>query len=76
VSAEIEDNGPGIPPELQENVFYPLVTSKNSGSGIGLTIAQELVSGNGGLIEFDSRAGRTVFRVRLPANRPPTARDA
>jgi len=66
LSAEIEDNGPGIPEDLQEKVFYPLVTSKNSGSGIGLTIAQELVSANGGAIEFESRPGKTVFRVRLP----------
>lgn len=65
-SVEIEDDGPGIPDELQENVFYPLVTSKASGSGIGLTVAQELISGNGGLVEFESSPGRTVFKVRLP----------
>jgi two-component system nitrogen regulation sensor histidine kinase GlnL len=46
------------------------VTSKTDGSGIGLTIAQELVSGNGGLLEFDSRPGSTVFRIHLPANLP------
>jgi two-component system nitrogen regulation sensor histidine kinase GlnL len=67
---EIEDNGPGIPEDLQQNVFFPLVTSKTDGSGIGLTIAQELVSGNGGLLEFDSRPGSTVFRIHLPANLP------
>jgi len=66
LSAEIEDNGPGIPEDLYEKVFYPLVTSKNSGSGIGLTMAQELVTANGGAIEFESRPGRTVFRIRLP----------
>ena len=47
-----------------------LVTGKNSGAGIGLTIAQELVSGNGGLIEFESRPGKTVFRIRLPVAGP------
>lgn len=67
---EIEDNGPGIPEDLQQNVFFPLVTSKQDGSGIGLTIAQELVSGNGGLLEFDSQPGATVFRIHLPANLP------
>jgi len=46
------------------------VTSKANGTGIGLTIAQDLVSGNGGLIEFDSRPGSTVFRIRLPAVLP------
>jgi two-component system nitrogen regulation sensor histidine kinase GlnL len=76
-SIEIEDNGPGIPEELQENIFFPLVTSKNDGSGIGLTIAQDLVSGNGGLLEFDSRPGSTVFRIRLPAVLPgPVRRKA
>lgn len=65
-SIEIEDDGPGIPEEMQDTVFYPLVTSKNEGSGIGLTIAQELVSANNGLLEFDSAPGQTVFRIRLP----------
>jgi two-component system nitrogen regulation sensor histidine kinase GlnL len=69
-SIEIEDSGPGIADELQETIFLPLVTSKAEGSGIGLTIAQDLVSGNGGLLEFDSRPGSTVFRIRLPAVLP------
>lgn len=69
-SIEIEDNGPGIPEELKENVFFPLVTDKAEGSGIGLTIAQELVSGNGGLLEFDSKPGATVFRLCIPADLP------
>lgn len=67
---EIEDNGPGIPEELQENIFFPLVTDKPDGSGIGLTIAQELVSSNGGLLEFDSKPGATVFRLCVPADLP------
>jgi len=67
VNAEIEDDGPGIPEELKETIFYPLVTGKPTGTGIGLTIAQDLVSANGGLIEFTSRPGCTVFRIRIPA---------
>jgi two-component system nitrogen regulation sensor histidine kinase GlnL len=67
VSAEVEDDGPGIAEELKETIFYPLVTGKATGTGIGLTIAQDLVSANGGLIEFTSRPGCTVFRIRLPA---------
>ena len=63
---EIEDDGPGIPPDLQDSVFYPLVTSKPDGTGLGLPAAQELISRHGGLIEFDSRPGRTVFSVRIP----------
>jgi two-component system nitrogen regulation sensor histidine kinase GlnL len=63
---EIEDDGPGIPYDLQDSVFYPLVTSRPDGTGLGLPAAQELISRHGGLIEFDSRPGRTVFYVRIP----------
>jgi two-component system nitrogen regulation sensor histidine kinase GlnL len=63
---EIEDDGPGIPADLQDSVFYPLVTSRPDGTGLGLPAAQELISRHGGLIEFDSRPGRTVFFVRIP----------
>ena len=65
-SIEIEDDGPGIPRELQDSVFYPLVTSRPDGTGLGLPAAQELLSRHGGLIEFESRPGRTVFYVRIP----------
>jgi two-component system nitrogen regulation sensor histidine kinase GlnL len=47
-------------------VFYPLVTSRPEGTGLGLPAAQELLSRHGGLIEFESRPGRTVFFVRIP----------
>jgi two-component system nitrogen regulation sensor histidine kinase GlnL len=65
-SIEIEDDGPGIPADLQDSVFYPLVTSRPEGTGLGLPAAQELISRHGGLIEFESRPGRTVFFVRIP----------
>ena len=65
-SIEIEDDGPGIPPDLQDSIFYPLVTSRPDGTGLGLPAAQELISRHGGLIEFESRPGRTVFFVRIP----------
>jgi two-component system nitrogen regulation sensor histidine kinase GlnL len=65
-SIEIEDDGPGIPYDLQDSVFYPLVTSRPEGTGLGLPAAQELISRHGGLIEFDSRPGRTIFYVRIP----------
>lgn len=67
---EIEDDGPGIPPELRESVFYPLVTGRPDGTGLGLPVAQELISRHGGLIEFESRPGRTVFAVMLPLPEP------
>jgi two-component system nitrogen regulation sensor histidine kinase GlnL len=66
LSAEVEDNGPGIPEDLKETIFYPLVTGRPTGTGLGLTIAQDLVSRNGGLIEFVSHPGKTVFQLRLP----------
>lgn len=65
-SVEIEDDGPGIPLDMQDSVFYPLVTSRPDGTGLGLPAAQELLSRHAGLIEFDSRPGRTVFYVRIP----------
>lgn len=65
-SIEIEDDGPGIPFDLQDSVFYPLVTSRPEGTGLGLPAAQELLSRHGGLIEFESRPGRTIFYVRIP----------
>ena len=68
-SIEIEDDGPGIPPELQDSIFYPLVTTRPDGAGLGLAVAQDLLSRHGGLIEFESRPGKTVFFVRLPLTR-------
>ena len=65
-SIEVEDDGPGIAPELQDSVFYPLVTSRPDGTGLGLPAAQELISRHGGLIEFDSRPGKTTFFIRIP----------
>jgi len=65
-SLEIEDDGPGIPVDLQDSVFYPLVTNRPDGTGLGLPVAQELISRHHGLIEFESRPGRTVFYVRIP----------
>lgn len=66
VTIDIEDDGPGIPATLQDSIFYPLVTSRAEGTGLGLPAAQELLSRHDGLIEFDSRPGRTVFSMRIP----------
>jgi len=71
-SLEIEDDGPGIPKDMQDSVFYPLVTSRPDGTGLGLPAAQELISRHGGLIEFDSRPGRTVFIMRIPLDQVTT----
>lgn len=63
---EIEDNGPGLDKTLHETVFYPMVTGRSQGTGLGLPIAQSIMQQHGGLIEFDSRPGLTVFRVLIP----------
>jgi len=63
---EIVDNGPGIPPEIQERIFYPMVTGRADGTGLGLSIAQSLINRHGGLIECSSQPGETVFRILLP----------
>ena len=63
---EFEDNGPGVHPDYADKIFYPLVTSRPEGTGLGLAVAQDLANRNGGLIEFDSRPGRTVFTLLLP----------
>jgi two-component system, NtrC family, nitrogen regulation sensor histidine kinase GlnL len=60
------DNGPGVPEELGESIFLPLVSGRADGSGLGLSLAQALVQGNEGAIEFTSRPGETVFRILLP----------
>jgi len=60
------DNGPGISDELRERVFDPLVSGREGGSGLGLSIAQEFIHQNGGTIDFESAPGRTDFRILLP----------
>jgi two-component system nitrogen regulation sensor histidine kinase GlnL len=65
-SIQFEDNGPGVLPEIRDTIFYPLVSGRADGTGLGLGIAQDLVSRHGGLIEFDSAPGRTIFVISLP----------
>jgi two-component system nitrogen regulation sensor histidine kinase GlnL len=65
-SVQFEDNGPGVPEFLRDTLFYPLVTGRADGTGLGLAVAQDLVSRHDGLIEFESRPGHTLFTILLP----------
>lgn len=63
---QISDNGPGVPEELKDKIFFPLVSGREGGSGLGLTLAQTYVSQHHGAIELESRPGHTCFSVLLP----------
>ena len=63
---DVIDNGPGIPEEKLKEIFYPMVTTKNDGMGLGLTIAQSIIMQNSGLIECSSRHRETKFTIVLP----------
>jgi two-component system nitrogen regulation sensor histidine kinase GlnL len=67
---EIEDDGPGVPADMIEKIFYPMVTTRPGGTGLGLPIAQYLIHGHGGLMECRSRPGCTVFSMSLPLDAP------
>lgn len=62
----VRDNGPGIPDDIRPHLFEPFVTSKSTGNGLGLSLVAKIVGDHGGLIEVDSRPGRTEFRLHLP----------
>lgn len=63
---DVIDNGPGIPPQLQDTLFYPMVSGRENGTGLGLSIARNLADQHGGKIEFNSWPGHTEFSVYLP----------
>ena len=63
---QIEDNGPGVPDHLKPHMFDPFVTTKRTGTGLGLALVAKIIGDHGGIIECDSEPKRTVFRVLLP----------
>jgi two-component system nitrogen regulation sensor histidine kinase GlnL len=63
---QVIDDGPGIPEEIKDRIFNPLVSGREGGTGLGLSLAQTFVQYHQGVIEFESRPGRTIFRILLP----------
>jgi len=67
---DIIDNGPGIPPDLMQNVFYPMISGRAEGTGLGLAIAQSIIGQHQGLIECESEPGQTDFIIFIPLELP------
>jgi two-component system nitrogen regulation sensor histidine kinase GlnL len=63
---QVVDDGPGVPEEIQDRIFNPLVSGREGGTGLGLSLAQTFVQYHQGVVEFESRPGRTTFRILLP----------
>ena len=70
---EIMDNGPGVPESIRERIFHPLVSARDGGIGLGLSLAQTFIQHHGGAIECVSSPGHTVFRLILPLSPPQSA---
>ncbi|MCX7626797.1 MAG: nitrogen regulation protein NR(II) [Methylophilaceae bacterium] len=66
IKLQIIDNGPGIPEEIRDRIFYPLVSGREGGTGLGLTLAQNFITQHHGMIECESIPGRTCFTILLP----------
>ena len=75
LAVTIQDNGTGISEDLQEHLFDPFVTTKASGSGLGLAMVAKIIGDHGGVIDLASRPGRTQFRVLLPMSKEPPLAD-
>ncbi|MFN3952848.1 MAG: two-component system sensor histidine kinase NtrB [Pararhodobacter sp.] len=63
---EVIDDGPGLPPEIAENIFEPFVSGRENGTGLGLALVSKIIAAHDGWIEVERRAGQTVFRISLP----------
>jgi two-component system nitrogen regulation sensor histidine kinase GlnL len=66
IQIDVVDDGPGVPDQLRDKIFYPLVSGREGGTGLGLSLAQNFVHQHSGIIEFESTPGRTRFTIMLP----------
>lgn len=72
IRIEIIDNGPGLPPDIVDDVFDPFISGRENGTGLGLALVSKIISEHEGLIAVESRPGRTAFRISLPTAPKPT----
>lgn len=76
IRVDIIDHGPGIPEDMQEKIFFPLVSGREGGSGVGLTLAQSLIQRHEGVIHLTSEPGLTCFSIDLPLRESETRDQA
>lgn len=67
---DIEDNGPGISSDKIDDIFYPMITGRSEGTGLGLPIAQSIINAHSGLVECQSQPKQTIFSIFLPISQP------
>jgi two-component system, NtrC family, nitrogen regulation sensor histidine kinase GlnL len=72
IAIGVEDNGPGVPDAIRDRIFFPLVSGREGGTGLGLTIAQTLIAQHGGAVDCTSTPGHTRFNVLLPLSVTPS----
>jgi len=76
IRIDIEDNGPGVNPALAERIFFPMISGRPEGTGLGLALTQTIITEHSGIIECTSRPGQTLFTIQLPTSQPQASRPA